>query len=228
MQDFVKRSISVMGIDLEDDDELAELADLFVGPASNGREYIGVRTDRKETIEAHATNELPESLVLPDAPGCKMLAIATAYHEEPLILLVGSLREVERVMGIEGAQEAASADQRSLKARLKTLRNRITSGHRTTATYAGIEVDGYALTASVNGIDIGLTPTELRLLQIFVHHPGRVFTRDELLDATAGSEAAVSDRSVDSHITNLRKKLSERIRGRAQIHTVHGVGYKLE
>ena len=74
---------------------------------------------------------------------------------------------------------------------------------------------------------LDLTPSEFSLLKVLIAHPDRVFTRSELLDKVQGYQFEGYDRTIDTHIKNLRKKIAEKLPGREIIRTVYGVGYKL-
>ncbi|EPN37206.1 DNA-binding response regulator BaeS, partial [Pseudomonas syringae pv. actinidiae ICMP 19096] len=92
----------------------------------------------------------------------------------------------------------------------------------------GLQVDEEHYQASFNGVALDLTPVELRLLATFARSPGRVFSRDQLLDRLYSDHRVVTDRTVDSHIRNLRRKLEHACPGQDPIQSLYGVGYKLE
>ncbi len=75
---------------------------------------------------------------------------------------------------------------------------------------------------------MNLTPSEFGLLKILMAHPGRVFSRSELLDKVQGYQFEGYDRTIDTHIKNIRKKIAEKLPGREVIHTVYGIGYKFD
>jgi len=91
-----------------------------------------------------------------------------------------------------------------------------------------IELDEHAMRASVAGQRLDLTRVEFKLLQVLKRHPGRVYRREELLDLIYDDFRDVSDRTIDSHIKNLRRKLDEALPDRPLIHSVYGVGYRYE
>jgi two-component system alkaline phosphatase synthesis response regulator PhoP len=88
-----------------------------------------------------------------------------------------------------------------------------------------LEVDHFKREVRVAGVMVALTPTEFRLVEALATHPGRTFTREELVARAFGPDYDGLDRTVDVHITNLRRKLDAG--ARSMIHTVHGVGYCL-
>ena len=80
----------------------------------------------------------------------------------------------------------------------------------------------------IGGKDLGLTAVEFRLLKTLAAQPGRIFSRDQLMDAMYRDERVVSDRTVDSHVKKLRKKIADVLPDREIVHSVYGVGYKYE
>ncbi len=97
----------------------------------------------------------------------------------------------------------------------------------TELSYAGISVDLGLRTASVEATPVQLTPTEFRLLVLLMREPLRTFTRDQIIDRVFGYDFEGFDRTVDSHIYSLRRKLEGAAGNRRYIHTVYGVGYRL-
>ena len=94
--------------------------------------------------------------------------------------------------------------------------------------YRGIAVDQERFRCTVNDKLVELTPVEFRILALLVAHPGRVFSRDRLMDVAYQDQRVVSDRTIDSHIRNLRSKLGPHFDGEEVIHSIYGVGYKVE
>ena len=90
-----------------------------------------------------------------------------------------------------------------------------------------ITLDENTHLAAISGQALDLTPSEFSLLQVLVSQPGRVFSRDELLARVQGYDCEGYDRTIDSHIKNLRKKIAVHLPGQEVITTVYGIGYKL-
>ena len=90
-----------------------------------------------------------------------------------------------------------------------------------------VELDVRSRQVTVAAAPISLTPTEFSLLEMFIQEPGRVFTRDQIIDSVFGYDFNGFDRTVDAHVSNLRRKLHKASPGeRKYVHTVYGVGYK--
>jgi two-component system response regulator BaeR len=101
-------------------------------------------------------------------------------------------------------------------------------GAQQTTPAPGLVLDDAGWRATLDGRDLGLTAVEFKLLQVLAGQPGRIFSREKLMDAMYRDERVVADRTVDSHVKKLRRKIAEASPGRELIHSVYGVGYKFE
>ena len=98
----------------------------------------------------------------------------------------------------------------------------------TDTSHTSLRIDDAAHRATFNGVTLDLTPVEFRLLKTLAAAPGRVFSRDRLLDNLYLDHRVVTDRTVDSHIKNLRRKMEQVAPEQDPIRSIYGVGYKLE
>ncbi len=173
---------------------------------------------------------------------CRRLRSASSV---PVLMLTARTSEDDRIHGFDtGADDYVGKpfSPREVVARVQALLRRSgptgTSTSTTTAppTVVGpLEIDHFRREVRVNGRPVGVTPTELRLLEALASHPARTFTRDELVARAFGPDYEGLDRTVDVHITNLRRKLEPTTtyvgRGFSPasrlIQTVHGIGYRL-
>jgi two-component system alkaline phosphatase synthesis response regulator PhoP len=156
-----------------------------------------------------------------------------AVSTVPVLMLTARTAEDDRVRGLEtGADDYVPKpfSPREVVARVQALLRRSpAAGGRATrppTSVGGLEVDHFKREARVGGTLVVLTPTEFRLLEALATHPGRTFSREELVSRAFGPDYDGLDRTVDTHITNLRRKLHAG-GGHSLIHTVHGVGYRL-
>jgi DNA-binding response OmpR family regulator len=171
-------------------------------------------------------------LMLPDADGidvCKDLKRDARTARVPVVMLTARGEEFDRVLGLEiGADDYITKpfSPKELVARVKAVLRR--SEQRGAGDVIelpqSVVIDPNRFEVTVGGRKADLTTTEFKILSILAERPGWVFSRDEILNRLWGDEKAVIDRTVDVHVTNLRKKL-----GRAGriIENVRGVGYKL-
>ena len=170
-------------------------------------------------------------LMLPGMDGlevCRSLRADNRTAAIPVIMLTAKSAESDRVVGLElGADDyvVKPFSPRELAARVKAVLRRTQQPRSQSKVIhrRSLSIDLTRREVSVQGSPIELTATEFRLLQFFAEHPGRVFSRSELIDAALGREISVVDRTIDVHITGLRKKLGT---GSNWIETVRGFGYK--
>jgi two-component system phosphate regulon response regulator PhoB len=152
-----------------------------------------------------------------------------SLRETPVIMLTARGEEIDRVRGLEnGADDYITKpfSTKELLARIKTVLRR-TSPHfsQETVTAGALRLDSSSHRVSVDDEDVNLGPTEFKLLQFFMTHPDRVYTRAQILDNVWGMNVYVEERTVDVHIRRLRKAL-EPHRQAHLIQTVRGYGYR--
>jgi len=214
---------------VEDERAIADLERLYLS-----REGFGVHVEHDGTAGLAAAQRLkPVAIVLdvglPGIDGteiCRRLRAADDWT--PILFVTARDEEVERVLGLEmGADDylVKPFSPRELVARVKAVlrRGQATGGGRV-LTAGQVNLDTDRRLASVDGGMVELTVTEFDLLAHLMRSPGRVFTRDQLLSAVWGYEAAAGTRTVDVHISQLRTKLGEA----SPIRTVRGVGYAVD
>jgi two-component system response regulator BaeR len=188
---------------------------------------------RGDEVEAHQ-REHPADLVLLDLmlPGksgldvCK--ALRASWPDLSIIMVTARVDEIDRLLGLElGADDyiCKPFSPREVVARVKAVLRR---GKRGEVLQEGIQLDDAAYKAQLRGKDLGLTAVEYQLLKVLAAHPGRIYTRDQLIDAMYRDERVVSDRTVDSHVKKIRRKIAAVLPDREIIHSLYGVGYKYE
>jgi two-component system alkaline phosphatase synthesis response regulator PhoP len=188
-----------------------------------------------ETALVVARRERPD-LILLDLmlPGVDGLDVCRRLRREsgvPIIMLTARVEEADRIVGLElGADDYVTKpfSPRELVARVRATLRRASGemGPTTIIRAADVELDTAALMATIGGQPVDLTPTEFQLLATMVRQPGRIFSREQLLGAVHGVAFDSYDRSVDSHIKNLRRKIEPEPRQPRYIQTVYGVGYR--
>ncbi len=171
-------------------------------------------------------------LMLPDVDGLTLCRNIRARSDVPIIMVTAKVEEIDRLLGLElGADDYVCKpfSPREVVARVRAVlrRSAARTGGRAAAVPA-LEIDEEEMQARLHGIRLDLTPTEFRLLAVLGRRPGRVLSRANLLDAAADRDRDVFDRSIDSHIKNLRRKLALAAGDQDIIHSIYGVGYRLE
>ena len=149
----------------------------------------------------------------------------------PILMLTARTQEAEKVLGLEaGADDYVTKpySPRELRARIKALLRRTAGDLPEVYRFGDVEVDFLRHEVRRAGRPVELTPTEFKLLAAFVRHPGRVLTRDQLLDEVWGHGVFVTERVVDNQVTNLRKKIEPVPSDPRHVVNVRGVGYRFE
>jgi DNA-binding response OmpR family regulator len=168
-------------------------------------------------------------------PGMDGLDVARTMHRErevPLIMLTARVDEIDKLIGLElGADDYVTKpfSPRELVARVRAVLRRTGMDRERplAAIVAGdVQIDLERRLVSVDGQGVDLTPTEFDLLAVLARHPGRVFTRLELLDRVQGYAFEGYERTIDAHIKNLRQKIEPDPKQPRYLLTVYGVGYK--
>jgi DNA-binding response OmpR family regulator len=169
-------------------------------------------------------------LGLPKLGGPEVARALRADREVPIVMLTARVEESDRLLGLElGADDYITKpfSPRELVARVKAvLRRTDHGGTGGTLRLGDLTLDTARLKVSRAGAAIDLTPSEFQLLATLARHPGRVFTRAQLLDALRGEAGESFDRAIDAHVKNVRRKLEPDTRNPRYILTVYGVGYK--
>ena len=184
---------------------------------------------------AMARREKPDlivlDLLLPGMDGREVCRILRNESDVPIIMLTALSEESDQIVGLEiGADDyiVKPFSPRALVARVRALLRRMQGNVKAQAVIrvGGLEVDPTQHTVTLDGKSLHLTPSEFDLLTLLASRPGQIFTRQQLMDDLYGGAASSVDRSVDSHIKNLRRKLESASETRF-IETVYGLGYRL-
>ena len=219
---------------VEDDPHTVEVVRLYlrrdghtVLTASNGKD--GLRMAQES-----APDLVVLDLMLPGKGGLEVCRELRKESDVPIVMLTARAEEEDRVAGFElGADDYVTKpfSPRELAARIRAVLRRTAQDREDNSparlTYREITLDTQRRTASVGQTSLNLTPTEYRLLAMFLREPGRTFTRDEIISRVFGYDFDGFDRTVDSHVSGLRRKLDAAAKDRGYIQTVYGVGYRL-
>jgi two-component system phosphate regulon response regulator PhoB len=218
------------------EDEPAQLEVLIYNLRSEGF-HVSQASDGDEgllQVEENHPDVIILDWMLPGVPGieiCRRLKSRRETKDIPIIMLTARSEEADRVRGLEtGADDyvAKPYSVAELVARVRaSLRRSRPGGVGEILSYDDITLDPEQHKATRNGRFLKMGPTEYRLLQTFLERPGRVWSREQLLDRVWGRDAEIDLRTVDVHIGRLRKALNMR-NGRDVIRTVRGAGYSMD
>jgi DNA-binding response OmpR family regulator len=171
-------------------------------------------------------------IMMPGLDGLELTRRLQSAYDLPVILVTARTDEVDRLVGLEiGADDYISKpfSPREVVARVKAVLRR---SDRAVSSGEHIELDGLVVdvgdrTVAVDSVAVDLTRTEFDILATMAAHPGRVYTRLQLMDAAQGEAFEGYERTIDAHVKNLRRKLGDQARESRFIETVFGVGYKV-
>ena len=207
---------------VEDDPHTVEVVRLYlrrdghtVLTASNGKD--GLRMAQEA-----APDLVVLDLMLPEMGGLEVCRELRKESDVPIVMLTARVEEEDRVAGFElGADDYVTKpfSPRELAARIRAVLRRTAQDREEDSparlTYREITLDTQRRTTSVGQTSLNLTPTEYRLLAMFLREPGRTFTRDEIINRVFGYDFDGFDRTVDSHVSGLRRKLDAAAKDRA-------------
>jgi len=220
---------------VEDDADISRLVRFQLESAG-----YGVRTFTSANgVIAEAEKQLPSlfllDIMLPGGDGlelCRRIRQTTLLAMVPIIFLTAKVSESDKIMGLElGADDyiAKPFSPRELVARVRAVLRRFERPLAPAIVKAGdVEIDSGGMTLTVRGNLTQTTATEFRLLEYLARHPGRVFTRDQLLDAVWRDTHYVTPRSVDVYVRRIREKIEENPDDPRYLKTVRGAGYRFE
>ena len=173
-------------------------------------------------------------LMLPGMDGLEICRILRQESDVPIVMLTARADEEDRLAGLDlGADDYVTKpfSPRELAARIRAVLRRSAryelEGGAARLDYESISMEMRQRTVHVDGTQLHLTPTEIRLLALLMREPGRTFSRDQIIDRVFGYDFEGFDRTVDSHVYSLRRKLEAAAGDKKYIHTIYGVGYRL-
>ncbi len=214
---------------IDDDARLAELLSTYLSDHDVSIEAGRDGPSGLEMLGRGTYDLVLLDVMMPGMDGLEVLRRIRAKSRIPVIMLTARGDEADRVVGLElGADDYVPKpfSPRELLARVRAvLRRAQPEATSERIAIGGVEVDVAARRARVNGEDIDLTGLELDILVALMRRAGRVVPRDALLSEAGRDDVVVSERTVDVHISHLRKKLGDDPRSPARIRTVRGVGY---
>jgi DNA-binding response OmpR family regulator len=217
---------------VEDDEELCAMLAEYLGPEGFVTEAVVNGPAALEKLAREAFDLVVLDVMLPELNGFEVLRRIRVIGRVPVIMLTARGEEVDRVVGLEmGADDylAKPFSPRELVARIRAVLRRMsgeTNPTHGTLQWGPLRLNLRARRADVNDQDLELTAAELRILELLVRADTKTVTRDELMTQALGRRLLPTDRSLDTHVSNLRRKLSKAT-SRVSVQSVRGTGYAL-
>lgn len=212
---------------VEDEPKLAALVGDYLRAGGYGVDHLADGLAVIPAIRQGQYDLVLLDLMLPGRDGLDICRELRGFSHLPLIMMTARVDEIDRLLGLElGADDYTCKpfSPRELVARVKAVLRR--SGEQ--PGNLGLELDARAFQARYRGVALELTPVEFRMLAALAVRPGQVLSRDQLMNHIYQDHRVVADRTVDSHVKNLRRKLTAVTPGHDPIRSVYGVGYSLE
>jgi two-component system response regulator BaeR len=199
----------------------------------------GFRTSTQadgDRVIVQVKKDLPDlillDIMLPGMDGMELCREIRKFSNVPIIMITARVEEIDRLLGLElGADDyiCKPFSPREVVARAKAVFRRVHAEPQAQAhnlVVGSISLDDKTHQVTVGKQVLNLTPNEFGLLKIMMTRPNRVFSRSELINRVQGYDFEGYDRTIDTHIKNLRKKIAQKLPGQEIISTVYGIGYK--
>ncbi len=222
---------------VEDEDKIAAVLRDYLVKEGYETHRLARGDEVEPWVREHGADLVLLDLMLPGRNGLEVCKALRVCSDTAIVMVTARVEEIDRLLGLElGADDyiCKPFSPREVVARVKAVlrrgRGRAAAGGAAPGATpgGGLHLDAERWSATLDGRDLGLTAVEFKLLEVLVRQPGRIYSREQLMDAMYRDERIVADRTVDSHVKKLRRKLDDAAPGRELIHSVYGVGYKYE
>jgi DNA-binding response OmpR family regulator len=218
---------------VDDDSRLASMVGDYLGRAGFEVETAGSLARGRDLLAANNYDALVLDLMLPDGDGldlCREVRSASKTRQLPLLMLTARGEPMDRIVGLElGADDYLPKpfEPRELLARVKALLRRTSpqAAGDDVLRFGRLEVDLGARVARLDGKTCDLTGHQFDLLVVLAQSPGRVLSRDQIMDALKGHPLEAFDRSIDVHISRIRAVIEDDPKAPRRVLTVRGAGY---
>jgi len=215
---------------VEDEEKIARLLCDYL-------EAAGFRTSSQasgDRVIAQVKKDMPDlillDIMLPGMDGMEVCKEIRKFSNVPIMMITARVEEIDRLLGLElGADDyiCKPFSPREVVARVKAVFRRVHAESGADSLVVGpVSLNAETHQVMIDKHVLNLTPNEFGLLKVMMAHPNRVFSRSELINRVQGYDFEGYDRTIDTHIKNLRKKIAQRLAGREIISTIYGVGYK--
>ncbi|MGX9220447.1 response regulator [Massilia varians] len=212
---------------VEDEPELAALVADYARASGYAPQVFGDGREALAAIRAHPPALVVLDLMLPGLDGLSLCRTLRASSDLPVIMVTARVEEIDRLLGLEaGADDylCKPFSPRELMARIKAILRRAGPAEPRRM----LVIDEGARRIAIQGRQLDLTPTEFAILAALARRPGQVFSRAQLLDAARADSLDATDRAIDSHIKNLRRKIDAAAPGLEAIRSIYGLGYRCD
>jgi two-component system response regulator BaeR len=225
---------------VEDEDKISEVLRDYLRQHGYATHRLARGDEVLPWVRQHRVDLVLLDVMLPGLNGMEVCRALRAETDAAIIMVTARVDEIDRLLGLSiGADDyiCKPFSPREVVARVATVLRRTRRGAEaaregggggTTPPVGGLVLDESGWRASLDGHHLDLTAVEFKLLSVLAAHPGHILSRDQLMDQMYRDERIVADRTVDSHIKKLRRKIADVVPDQEFIHSVYGVGYCYE
>lgn len=216
---------------VEDEPKLAALLEDYLTYEGFENHWLCDGLNVVEWVKQHSPDLILMDIMLPNRDGITLCKEIREFSTVPLFLITAKIAETDRLKGLEiGADDyiCKPYSAKEVVARIKAIFRRQQNFSMQLPSIAGFSLDKEKLHAFYEGTQLDLTLSEFRILATLLDKCGKVYSRTTLLDVLHEDDRDISDRTVDTHIKNLRHKLQKIAGGKEIIQSVYGVGYRIE
>ena len=216
---------------VEDEKKLADILIAYLNKEQFRVTHYESGSGVSDWVKNNQPNIILLDLMLPDVNGKDLCKEIRQFSTVPIIMVTAMIDEIDRLIGLElGADDYVCKpfSPKEVVARVKAVLRRSEEGFNQGEIYDEFEVNDETYSIKLHGDRLDLTPVEFRLLKMFIQSPGRVFNRDQILDNIFEDGRIVLDRTVDTHVKNLRHKLKTASPEHDYVRSLYGIGYSFE
>tara|TARA_Y100000591_G_scaffold278264_1_gene256247 strand:+ start:1558 stop:2229 length:672 start_codon:yes stop_codon:yes gene_type:complete len=216
---------------VEDEKKLADVLIAYLNQNQFKVTHFESGSDVVDWVKTNQPNIILLDLMLPDVNGKDLCKEIRQFSMVPIIMVTAMIDEIDRLIGLElGADDYVCKpfSPKEVVARVKAVLRRSEGDLNQAEVYDAFEVNDQTYSIKLHQDRLDLTPVEFRLLKMFLQSPGRVFNRDQILNNIFEDGRIVLDRTVDTHVKNLRHKLKTASPEHDYIRSVYGIGYSFE
>jgi two-component system response regulator BaeR len=212
---------------VEDDPKIAALLADYLEADGHRTTRLGDGLLALHLLKCEPVDLVLLDLMLPGLDGIEVCRQARAFTQAPVIMITARIDEVDRLLGLDTGADDYVCKPFSPREVVSRVRAHLRRAAPPVAA-AALTVDRAALRITHGGAALPLTPVEFRILSELIDHPGRVYSRQQLLDLAHEDQRDINDRTVDSHVKNIRRKLAASPGLGDCLQSVYGVGYRFD
>jgi len=216
---------------VEDEENIAEVLIAYAKQQDYETEHFNSGKGVVSFVKQNAVDLILLDLMLPDVDGIELCKQIRAFSSVPIIMLTAKSEEIDRLQGLEiGADDyiCKPFSPKEVIARIKAVLRRTSQPKTNIINHNNFQLHKDDYKARLNGKSIGFTAVEFKIFLLFISHVGRVFTREDIINNVYSDTTDISDRNIDTHIKNIRKKINDIQAGLNPIAAVYSVGYKFK